>query len=197
MNLLTFLSDPPMNITVSVNPERAVEGSSINLTCSCEANTAADTYTWYRRTLSDSSSTPVQVGSGKMLSLVFMMELHSGLYFCNVRTSFGENNSTEVLLAMPESPHGWCCTFTLQTFTSFRKGLTYCCCCNLNISIQRWFSVYHRQKSPPNLSWNRSLSFCSAAADGAAFVQVSHFLKRRVVVFLIFFNVAQCSSTFS
>ncbi|XP_020565728.1 B-cell receptor CD22 [Oryzias latipes] len=96
---------PPMNITVSVNPERAVEGSSINLTCSCEANTAADTYTWYRRTLSDSSSTPVQVGSGKMLSLVFMMELHSGLYFCNVRTSFGENNSTEVLLAMPESPH--------------------------------------------------------------------------------------------
>ncbi|KAF6716191.1 Carcinoembryonic antigen-related cell adhesion molecule 5 [Oryzias melastigma] len=94
---------PPMNITVSVNPERAVEGSIVNLTCSCE--TAADTYTWYRRMLSDSSSPPVRVGSGKTLSLVFVRGLHPALYFCNVRNKLGESNSTEVMLAMPESSH--------------------------------------------------------------------------------------------
>ncbi|RVE62446.1 hypothetical protein OJAV_G00157440 [Oryzias javanicus] len=96
---------PPINITVSVNPEHAVEGSSVSLTCSCETNPAVDTYTWYRKTLSDSSSPPVWVGSGKMLSYVFVRELHTGLYFCHVRSKLGESNSTEVMLSMPESSH--------------------------------------------------------------------------------------------
>lgn len=127
MNLLTFLSDPPMNITVSVNPERAVEGSIVNLTCSCE--TAADAYTWYRRTLSDSSSPPVRVGSGKTLSLVFVRGLHPALYFCNVRNKLGESNSTEVMLAMPESSHGWCLSRVnplLLTFKHFYSLMTLC-----------------------------------------------------------------------
>ncbi|XP_067366721.1 B-cell receptor CD22-like [Channa argus] len=90
----------PMNIVVSVDPQHIVEGSSVNLTCSCAANPAADHYTWYKRTESFSSSSLLQVGSGQVLSLISVEASHTGLYLCQTGNSLGFNNSTEVLLAM-------------------------------------------------------------------------------------------------
>lgn len=93
-----FFSDPP-NISVSVDSEYIVEGSSVNLTCSSLANPAADNYTWYKRTESLNSSSLVQVGSGQVLTLASVEEAHAGLYLCYVRNSVGEN-STEMMLVM-------------------------------------------------------------------------------------------------
>ncbi|XP_041845004.1 B-cell receptor CD22-like [Melanotaenia boesemani] len=96
----------PMNITISVDPQYVVEGSSVNLTCSSAANPAADNYTWYKRTDSPGSSWLAPVGSGQVLSLPSMGASNTGFYFCNVRNRFGENKSTEVMLGMAEKQHG-------------------------------------------------------------------------------------------
>ncbi|XP_056901064.1 B-cell receptor CD22-like [Takifugu flavidus] len=89
----------PENISITINPAHVVWGSSVNLTCSSDANPPADTYIWYRNTNS-SSSNRLQVGSGQVLSIPSMEALHSGLYLCQARNQVGGKNSTEVLLAM-------------------------------------------------------------------------------------------------
>ncbi|XP_029694106.1 B-cell receptor CD22-like [Takifugu rubripes] len=89
----------PENISITINPAHVVWGSSVNLTCSSDANPPADTYIWYRNTNS-SSSNGLQVGSGQVLSIPSMEALHSGLYLCQARNQVGGKNSTEVLLAM-------------------------------------------------------------------------------------------------
>ncbi|KAM6910461.1 B-cell receptor CD22-like [Xenentodon cancila] len=96
---------PPMNVSVSVDPDEIVEGSSVNLTCRCAANPAADSHTWYKWTESLGSSSLVQVGSGQVLTLPSVEDAHTGLYLCYVRNSLGENNSTAVMLLM-KNQHG-------------------------------------------------------------------------------------------
>ncbi|KAM9723061.1 B-cell receptor CD22-like isoform 2-T2 [Menidia menidia] len=90
----------PMNISVSMEPPTVVEGAGVNLTCSSAANPAADNYTWYKMTASQTSQKMVQVGSGQVLSLASVEASHTGFYICKVRNSLGENNSTEVILTM-------------------------------------------------------------------------------------------------
>lgn len=103
-----LLPDVPENISITINPARVVWGSSVNLTCSSDANPPADTYIWYRNTNS-SGSNGLQVGSGPVLSISSMEALHSGLYLCQARNQLGEKNSTEVLLAMVDEEQWGLC----------------------------------------------------------------------------------------
>ncbi|XP_059195719.1 B-cell receptor CD22-like [Centropristis striata] len=93
----------PENISILMDPPHVVEGSSVILTCSSVANPAADNYTWYRSTV---SSSMLQVGSGQVLSLSSVDASHTGLYLCMARNQLGENNSTEMLLAVKEKYRG-------------------------------------------------------------------------------------------
>ncbi|XP_056880000.1 pregnancy-specific beta-1-glycoprotein 6-like, partial [Takifugu flavidus] len=80
---------PPDRVTLTISsPGNVVRGSSVNLTCSSDANPPADTYIWYRNTNS-SSSNGSQVGSGQVLSISSMEALHSGLYLCQARNQVG------------------------------------------------------------------------------------------------------------
>ncbi|XP_078109636.1 B-cell receptor CD22-like isoform X2 [Sander vitreus] len=89
---------PPLNVSVEISYSgHLTEGSSVNLSCSSVANPATDNYTWYRASVSSSSSL-FQVGSGQVLSLPSVEASHSGLYLCQARNPLGQNNSTEVLL---------------------------------------------------------------------------------------------------
>lgn len=101
----SLLPDHPVNISISINPAHVVWGSSVNLTCSSDANPPTDTYTWYSRTDSNGSSA-LQVGSGRVLSISSMEVSHSGLYLCQARNQLGKKNSSEVLLAIVEEEQG-------------------------------------------------------------------------------------------
>uniref|UniRef100_A0A8C4I410 Ig-like domain-containing protein n=1 Tax=Dicentrarchus labrax TaxID=13489 RepID=A0A8C4I410_DICLA len=85
----------PVNVLIEVSHNGTLaEGSSVNLTCSSAAKPVGR-YTWYRRT---SSSSLLQVGSGKVLSLASLDLSNAGLYVCQVRNRLGEKSSSEVLL---------------------------------------------------------------------------------------------------
>lgn len=102
-NVCSFFSDRPVNVSVSMDPPPVVQGSSVNLTCSSAANPAADNYTWYRGTVSSSSSSSMfQVGSGQVLSLPSVAS-NAGLYLCQARNRLGESNSTEVLVTVDKT----------------------------------------------------------------------------------------------
>ncbi|KAI5615850.1 B-cell receptor CD22-like, partial [Silurus asotus] len=81
--------DPPKNVSISLSGE-IVEGSSVTLTCSSDANPPVETYTWFNRTTS--------VGKGKTFTISKVRSEDSGEYKCMCSNEVGHQNSTSVTL---------------------------------------------------------------------------------------------------
>eukprot|EP00064_Thunnus_orientalis_P025583 superscaffoldBa00013306_g25973 len=80
--------DAPKLPSVSVSPSHEiVEGSSVTLTCSSDANPAAN-YTWYKEN-EDSPKASVQI-----FTITDVRPEHSGNYYCEVQNRRGRHNST-------------------------------------------------------------------------------------------------------
>ncbi|XP_078022746.1 B-cell receptor CD22-like [Epinephelus lanceolatus] len=74
--------------SVSVSPSaEMMEGDSVNLTCSSDANPAAN-YTWYKE---DEDSPKA---SGQIFTITDVRAEHSGNYYCEAQNSRGRHNST-------------------------------------------------------------------------------------------------------
>ncbi|XP_076585208.1 sialoadhesin-like [Chaetodon auriga] len=84
---------PPKPPSVSVSPAgEIVEGSSVNLTCSSDANPAAN-YTWYK----ENEDSPK--ASGQNFTITDFRAEHSGNYYCEAQNKRGGHNSTLHLIA--------------------------------------------------------------------------------------------------
>ncbi|KAL7405062.1 hypothetical protein ABVT39_023315 [Epinephelus coioides] len=74
--------------SVSASPSTNVaEGSSVNLTCSSDANPAAN-YTWYKE---DEDSPKA---SGQIFTITDFTAEHSGNYYCEAQNKLGHQNAT-------------------------------------------------------------------------------------------------------
>ncbi|XP_035856501.1 sialoadhesin-like [Sander lucioperca] len=74
--------------SVSVSPSaEIVEGSSVTLTCSSDANPAAN-YTWYK----ENEDSPK--ASGQIFTITDFRAEHSGNYYCEAQNRRGRQNST-------------------------------------------------------------------------------------------------------
>ncbi|XP_067355820.1 B-cell receptor CD22-like [Channa argus] len=79
---------PPQPPSVSVSPSaEIVEGSSVTLTCSSDANPAAN-YTWYK----ENEDSPK--ASGQIFTITDFRPEHSGNYYCEAQNTIGRQNST-------------------------------------------------------------------------------------------------------
>ncbi|XP_071359877.1 B-cell receptor CD22-like [Trachinotus anak] len=79
---------PPKPPSVSVSPSgEIVEGSSVTLTCSSDANPAAN-YTWYK----ENEDSPK--ASGQIFTITNITTEHSGNYYCEAQNTRGRRNST-------------------------------------------------------------------------------------------------------
>ncbi|XP_036953361.1 B-cell receptor CD22-like, partial [Acanthopagrus latus] len=80
--------------SVSVSPSaEIVEGSSVNLTCSSDANPAAN-YTWYK----ENEDSPK--ASGQIFTITDFRAEHSGNYYCEAQNRRGRHNSTLQLIVV-------------------------------------------------------------------------------------------------
>ncbi|KAA8578691.1 hypothetical protein FQN60_002534, partial [Etheostoma spectabile] len=78
----------PKRPSVSVSPSaEIVEGSSVNLTCSSDANPAAN-YTWYK----ENEDSPK--ASGQIFTITDVRPEHSGDYSCEAQNRRGRQSST-------------------------------------------------------------------------------------------------------
>lgn len=82
-------TDAPKRPSVSVSPSAAiVEGSSVKLTCSSDANPAA-TYTWY--------NTSQKVFQGRMYRFTSISSEDRGFYYCKSENQHGQINSSQFI----------------------------------------------------------------------------------------------------
>uniref|UniRef100_A0AAQ4QVP4 Ig-like domain-containing protein n=1 Tax=Gasterosteus aculeatus aculeatus TaxID=481459 RepID=A0AAQ4QVP4_GASAC len=78
----------PQRPSVSVSPSaEMLEGGSVNLTCSTDANPAAN-YTWYK----EHEDSPR--ASGQIFTITDFTAEHSGNYYCEAQNEMGRSNST-------------------------------------------------------------------------------------------------------
>uniref|UniRef100_A0A8K9UV93 Ig-like domain-containing protein n=1 Tax=Oncorhynchus mykiss TaxID=8022 RepID=A0A8K9UV93_ONCMY len=81
----------PKNTSVSVSPSgELVEGSSVTLTCSCDANPPVDKYTWYKKNLASPKA------SGQSYSITNISSEDRGEYYCEAENKYGRLNSSSV-----------------------------------------------------------------------------------------------------
>uniref|UniRef100_A0AAQ4QX73 Ig-like domain-containing protein n=1 Tax=Gasterosteus aculeatus aculeatus TaxID=481459 RepID=A0AAQ4QX73_GASAC len=86
----------PQRPSVSVSPSaEMMEGDSVNLTCSADANPAAN-YTWYKE---DEDSPRA---SGQNFTITDFTAEHSGNYYCEAQNEMGRSNSTLRLITSSE-----------------------------------------------------------------------------------------------
>ncbi|XP_045548022.1 B-cell receptor CD22-like [Salmo salar] len=76
---------------VSVSPSgEIVEGSSVTLTCSSDANPLVDKYTWYKKNAASPKA------SGQSYSITNIISEDRGEYYCEAENKYGRLNSTSV-----------------------------------------------------------------------------------------------------
>ncbi|KAG9330767.1 hypothetical protein JZ751_022164 [Albula glossodonta] len=86
---------PPKNTSVSFSPSGPVlEGSSVTLTCSSNANPPVQSYTWYKVNGTEMNT----VGTGQNLTFSVTKPSDSGQYYCEAQNEHGMENSTTALL---------------------------------------------------------------------------------------------------
>ncbi|KAM8773677.1 sialic acid-binding Ig-like lectin 12 [Acanthopagrus schlegelii] len=73
-----------------------MEGASVNLTCSSDANPAAN-YTWYK----ENEDSPK--ASGQIFTITDIRAEHSGNYYCEAQNRRGRHNSTLQLIVVSSS----------------------------------------------------------------------------------------------
>ncbi|XP_036413124.1 B-cell receptor CD22-like [Colossoma macropomum] len=80
---------PPMSVSVSISSSGEImEGSSVTLTCSSDANPPVKIYTWFK----EGGTSPV--GSGHSYSIINITADHTGLYYCEAQNEHGVQNGT-------------------------------------------------------------------------------------------------------
>ncbi|XP_055791182.1 B-cell receptor CD22-like [Salvelinus fontinalis] len=88
-----FTPDGPRNTSASVSPSgEIVEGSSVTLTCSSDANPPVDKYTWYKKNVTSAKA------SGQSYSITDIISEDRGEYYCEAQNGRGSMNSTALMI---------------------------------------------------------------------------------------------------
>ncbi|XP_036804984.1 B-cell receptor CD22 [Oncorhynchus mykiss] len=83
----------PKNTSVSVSPSgEIVEGSSVTLTCSSDANPPVDKYTWYKKNVTSPKA------SGQSYSITNILSEDRGEYYCEAQNTIGSKISTAQMI---------------------------------------------------------------------------------------------------
>ncbi|XP_026159977.1 B-cell receptor CD22-like [Mastacembelus armatus] len=94
--LLVNVQYGPKLLSVSVSPSaEIVEGSSVTLTCSSDANPAAN-YTWYK----ENEESPK--ASGQIFTITDIRPEHRGKYYCEAQNTRGRHNTTSHLTVVAD-----------------------------------------------------------------------------------------------
>ncbi|KAL1005527.1 hypothetical protein UPYG_G00060240 [Umbra pygmaea] len=85
----------PRTPSVSVSPSgEIVEGSSVTLTCSSDANPPVNKYTWYKKNVTSPKA------SGQSYSITNITSEDSGEYYCEAHSKVASKNSTSMMLTV-------------------------------------------------------------------------------------------------
>ncbi|KAI5615871.1 B-cell receptor CD22-like, partial [Silurus asotus] len=117
-----------------------VEGSSVTLTCSSDANPPVKTYTWFTGTTS--------VGKGKTFTISKVRSEDSGEYKCMCSNEVGHQNSTSVTLNILYPPKNILVFISSSGEKVEGSSLTLTCSSDGNPPVET-YTWFKEEKSSP------------------------------------------------
>ncbi|XP_076136229.1 B-cell receptor CD22-like [Alosa pseudoharengus] len=143
-----FLSDAPRNTSVLAHPSgEPVEGSSVTLTCSSDANPPAHSYTWYKENGHRSS----QVGRSQNHSFVNISSEQSGLYYCVAENGIGQNRSSVVQINVTYAPRNTSVSVSPSGDIEEGSSVTLTCSSDANPPVHTY--TWYRRKHGSESTW--------------------------------------------
>ncbi|XP_035282743.1 B-cell receptor CD22-like isoform X5 [Anguilla anguilla] len=128
----------PKDTSLSVSPSGEIlEGSSVTLTCSSDANPPVQRYTWYKNNRALASWT----GSGLNHAITNIVSEDSGQYYCEARNQNGAENSSAVTIDVQYAPKNTSISVSPSGEIMAGSSVTLTCSSDANPPVQRytWF----------------------------------------------------------
>ncbi|XP_030638753.1 B-cell receptor CD22-like [Chanos chanos] len=164
--------DSPKNTRVSVSPSgEIVEGSSVTLTCSSDANPLVHTHTWYK--IRDDKTS--QVGNEKNLNLNLTHET-SGHYYCEAQNLIGVQNSTVFSVELPDSPKNTTVSVSPSGEIVEGSSVTLTCSSDANplVHTYTWYKKNGAEPSLMGSGQNYSITNISSEDSGQYFCRAEN-----------------------
>uniref|UniRef100_A0A674A4Q7 B-cell receptor CD22 n=1 Tax=Salmo trutta TaxID=8032 RepID=A0A674A4Q7_SALTR len=127
------------NTSVSVSPSgEIVEGSSVTLTCSSDANPPVDKYTWYKK--NGASLT----GSEKTYNFTTISSEDRGEYYCGAENKYGRLNSSSVSVDVQYDPKNTSVSVSPSGEIVEGSSVTLTCSSDANPPVQSYTWWYNK-----------------------------------------------------
>ncbi|XP_060716484.1 B-cell receptor CD22-like [Tachysurus vachellii] len=149
--------DRPKNVSVSISPSgEIVEGSSVTLTCSSDANPPVQSYTWFKGKTS--------VGNEKTYNISKISSEDSGEYKCKSSNKVGHQDSNSVTLNVLYPPKNVSVSISPSGEIVEHSSVTLTCSSDANPPVQsyNWF----KGKTPVRKEKTYIISKISSADSG-------------------------------
>ncbi|KAJ8332956.1 hypothetical protein SKAU_G00418520 [Synaphobranchus kaupii] len=135
---------PPKNTSVFVSPSGSLlDGSSVTLTCSSNANPPVQHYTWYKVNGREMNT----VGTGQNLTFNVPESSGSEQYYCEAQNQHGKENSPTVQLEVDYPPKNTSAFVSPSGSVLEGSSVTLTCSSNANPPVQNytWYKVNGRE----------------------------------------------------
>ncbi|XP_067247977.1 myelin-associated glycoprotein-like [Chanodichthys erythropterus] len=144
----------PKNTSAHVSPSGFVlEGRSVTLSCSSDANPPELNYTWYRDT--EEHLKPVQTGQN--LTINNTDPTHSGRYVCTAQNKHGAQNAS-VLLDVQYAPKNTSAHVSPSGFVLEGRSVTLSCSSDANPAIYTWYRHTEEHLKPVQTGQNLTIN---------------------------------------
>ncbi|XP_042341557.1 sialoadhesin-like [Plectropomus leopardus] len=118
----------PKRPSVSVSPSEIEEGSSVTLTCSSDANPAAN-YTWYKE---DGNLDLKPLSTKKQFAFTPVQSSHSGEYYCTAKNELGNSMSESISINVKYAPRRPSVSVSPSAEIEEGSSVTLSCSCDAN-----------------------------------------------------------------
>ncbi|XP_064871918.1 B-cell receptor CD22-like isoform X1 [Oncorhynchus nerka] len=136
----------PWNTSVSVSPSgEIVEGSSVTLTCSSDANPPVDKYTWYKKNVTSPKA------SGQSYSITNISSEDRGEYYCEAENKYGRLNSSSVSVDVQYGPKNTSVSVSPSGGIVEGSSVTLTCSSDANPPVDK-YTWYKKNVTSPKAS---------------------------------------------
>ncbi|XP_058236261.1 hemicentin-1-like [Hemibagrus wyckioides] len=150
---------PPKSVSVSISPSGViVEGSSVTMTCSSDANPPVQSYTWYKGRSS--------IRTGNTYRINRIRSEDSGDYTCRAENKHGDQSSTAVSLNVLYPPKNVSVSISPSGEIVEGSSVTLTCSSDANPPVQSytWYKV--NESSPVGSGQSYSFTLTSSSSGG-------------------------------
>ncbi|XP_055792891.1 sialoadhesin-like [Salvelinus fontinalis] len=136
----------PKNTSVSVSPSGGiVEGGSVTLTCSSDANPPVDKYTWYKKNVTSPKA------SGQSYSITNISSEDRGEYYCEAQNGRGSMNSTALMIIVADGPKNTSVSVSPSGGIVEDSSVTLTCSSDANPPVDK-YTWYKKNVTSPKAS---------------------------------------------